>query len=597
MIMNRMNIALPKVGIRPCIDGRRNGVREGIEDKTMAMAQGAAKLIRDNLRYASGEPIEVVIADTTIGGVAEAAQCQAKFEREGVQVTLTVTPSWCYGMEVIDQDPNTIKGIWGFNGTEYAGAVFLAAAISAHAQKGWPVFSIYGHDVQDADDNSIPEDVQKKILQFVKCAVAAKSMRGNSYLQIGTFCMGIASSVLDHDVLQHYFGMRCESVDQSEILRRIQNGIYDHEEFEKAKAWRREHCKFGFDRNGPELQRDEAGYEEQWDYSIKYFMIIRDLLIGNPKLAEMGFIEESCGHNAIAGGVQGQRQWTDFMPNYDFAEAMLNSQFDWNGIREAFCFATENDSCNGMTMLLEHLVTDKPGTFADVRTYWSPEAVKRVTGKELEGYAKNGVIHLINSGAASLDATGGAKDAGGNPTIKAFYDLTEEDAEACLAATDWCPPDRHFFRGGGYSSHFIGGSKGNMPVTMARLNIVKGIGPVLMIAEGYTCELDPEVHDILDKRTDPSWPTTWFAPIVTGKGAFKDVYTVMNNWGSNHGAFCGGHVGDKLITLASMLRIPVAMHNVSEDRIFRPATWAVFGTQDLEGADYRACANFGPMYK
>ena len=595
--MNRYAIDLPKIGIRPCIDGRRNGVREGLELQTMNMAKAAAKLIADNIRYPNGEAVEVILADTTIGGVKEAAACQAKFEKAGVTITLTVSPCWCYSTEVMDFDPQTVKAVWGFNGTERPGAVFLAAVLSAHAQKGLPAFGIYGHDVKDATDTEIPEDVARKILLFAQAALAAKSMRQNSYLQVGSMCMGIAGSILDQQTLYEYFGLRSESVDETEILRRIDKGIYDHEEFERALKWTRENCREGIDKNPADIQYSRAEKDAQWEFVVKSMMIVRDLMIGNPRLAELGFVEEADGHNAIVGGIQGQRQWTDYKPNFDFLEAMLNSQFDWNGLREAFVVGTENDTLNAMTMLFEHLLTNRPGIFADVRTYWSPEAVKRVTGKELKGHAKNGIIHLINSGAASLDGTGAVSDKAGNPVIKPFYEMSDADAKACLKETDWCAADQFYFRGGGYSSHYIHGTRGGMPVTMARLNIVKGLGPVLQLAEGYTCELEPNVHKTLDERTDKTWPTTWFAPILTGKGSFTDVYSVMANWGANHGAFCYGHIGDLLITMASMLRIPVSMHNVDSSRVFRPAAWSAFGTDDLESADYRACAAYGPMYK
>lgn len=595
--MNRYAIDLPKIGIRPCIDGRRNGVREGLEDQTMNMAKAAAKLIADHLRYPNGEAVEIVIADTTIGGVREAAACQAKFEKAGVTITLTVSPCWCYSTEVMDFDPQTVKAVWGFNGTERPGAVFLAAVLAAHAQKGLPAFGIYGHDVKDSTDTEIPEDVARKILLFAQAALAAKGMRQNSYLQIGSMCMGIAGSILDQQTMYEYFGLRSESVDETEILRRIDNGIYDHEEFERAIKWTREFCREGLDKNPADMQYTREQKDAQWEFVVKNMLIVRDLMIGNPRLAELGFVEEADGHNAIVAGIQGQRQWTDYKPNFDFLEAMLNSQFDWNGLREAFVVGTENDTLNAMTMLFEHLLTNRPGIFADVRTYWSPEAVKRVTGKELKGYAKNGIIHLINSGAASLDGTGAVSDKDGNPVIKPFYEMTDADAKACLKETDWCAADQFYFRGGGYSSHFVHGTRGGMPVTMARLNIVKGLGPVLQLAEGYTCELEPDVHKTLDERTDKTWPTTWFAPTLTGEGAFTDVYSVMANWGANHGAFCYGHVGDLLITMASMLRIPVSMHNVDSSRIFRPAAWSAFGTSDLEAADYRACAAYGPMYK
>lgn len=593
----RGEVGMVKIGIRPCIDGRRNGVREGLEAQTMGMALSAAKLITENIKYPNGEPVEVVIADTTIGGVKEAALCQEKFEKEDVGVTLTVSPCWCYSTEVMDQDSITIKAVWGFNGTERPGAVFLAAVLAAHTQKGLPAFGIYGHDVQDATDKSIPSDVQEKILRFAKCGIAAKMMRKKSYLQIGSMCMGIAGSVIDQDMIQEYFGMRSESVDETEILRRIDQGIYDPVEFEKAIAWTNENCKEGLDKNPPDIAFSRELKDKQWEFVVKSMIIIRDLMVGNPRLAELGFAEESDGHNAILGGVQGQRQWTDYKPNFDFSEAMLNSQFDWNGIREAYVLATENDVLNGFSMLFEHLLTNRPGIFADVRTYWSPEAVKRVTGKELTGHAKNGIIHLINSGAATLEGSGASSDEKGNPVIRPFYDMSQADVTACLNATDWCPADRFYFRGGGYSSHFITGTRGDMPVTLVRLNIVKGLGPVLQFAEGWTCELDSDVHKTLDERTDKTWPTTWFAPRLTGKSAFTDVYTVMATWGANHGAFCYGHIGQDLITFASMLRIPVNMHNVDEDKMFRPSMWSSFGTADPESGDYRACAVLGPIYK
>lgn len=595
--MSVFDQALPKVGIRPCIDGRRKGVRESLEAQTMNMAKSAAELIRSNLRYPNGQSVEVVIADTTIGGVVEAVACQEKFEKEGVGISLTVSPCWCYGTEVMDQTPHIPKAVWGFNGTERPGAVFLAAVLSAHAQKGLPAHAIYGRDVQDAADTDIPADVQEKILRFIRSALAVAEMRRHSYLAIGSMCMGIAGSEMNTAFFQEYLGMRYESVDESEILRRIDLGIYDQGEFKKALAWTKENCPEGFDKNPADHQYSREEKDAQWEFTVKCAMIIRDLMIGNPKLAEMGFVEESNGHKAIAGGVQGQRQWTDWKPNFDFPEAILNSQFDWNGLRSSHIVATENDTLNGVSMLLLHLLTNSAAVFADVRTYWSPEAVSRVTGKKLTGLAENGFIHLINSGAAALDGNGCMSDASGSPVMKSWYDMEEKDAKACLDGTEWCPGDVFYFRGGGFSSHYKNGTRGGMPITMTRLNIVKGLGPVLQLAEGYTCELEKDVHDALEKRTDPTWPTTWFAPRLTGQGAFKDVYSVMANWGANHGAFCYGHVGADLITLCSLLRIPVSMHNVDEDKIFRPLVWSAFGTQENEGADYRACAALGPIYK
>jgi len=590
---NRLRGQLPKIGIRPIIDGRRRGVRESLEEQTMNMARAAAKLFEENLRHPNGMPVECVIADTTIGGVAEAAQTAEKFAKEGVAVTLSVTPCWCYGSETMDMDPLTVKGVWGFNGTERPGAVYLAAVLAAHNQKGLPAFGIYGKDVQDANDTTIPEDVKAKLLQFARAGLAVATMRGKSYLGMGGVSMGIAGSFVDPDFFESYLGMRVESIDESEFIRRMDHGIYDKEEYERALAWVKKHCKEGWDPNPPELQHSREQKDRDWETVVKMTLIARDLMIGNPKLAEMGYEEEAMGHNAIAAGFQGQRQWTDFMPNGDFMEAILNSSFDWNGIREPFIVATENDCLNGVAMLFGHLLTNTAQVFADVRTYWSPEAVKRVTGYQLSGLAENGIIHLINSGSAALDGTG-RQTKNGVPVMKPYWEITPEEAMACLDATEWCPANLGYFRGGCFSSRYI--SKGGMPVTMSRLNIIKGLGPVLQIAEGYTVELPEEVHEILHKRTDYTWPTTWFAPILTGKGAFKDVYSVMNNWGANHGAFSYGHIGGDLITLASMLRIPVCMHNVPEERIFRPSAWSAFGTMDLEGADFRACSNFGPLY-
>jgi len=544
---NKKNITemakYPKIGIRPTIDGRQGGVRESLEGKTMNLAKNVARLISSNLKNGDGSPVECVIADSTIGRVGESAACAEKFEREGVGSTITVTASWCYGTETMDMNPHYPKAVWGFNGTERPGAVYLAAVLAAHSQKGLPAFGIYGHDVQDINDDSIPEDVAEKILRFARAAQAAATMRGKSYLSIGSVAMGIAGSIVNPDFFQKYLGMRNESVDSTEIIRRMKEGIYDHEEFEKAMAWTEKYCKVneGTDYNRPEKQKSRAEKDKDWEFVVKMTIIIRDLMKGNPKLREMGFKEEAIGHNAILAGFQGQRQWTDFLPNGDFSETILNSSFDWNGIREAYLLATENDSLNGVAMLFNHLLTNKAQIFSDVRTYWSPQAVKRVTGKELTGLAANGVIHLINSGATTLDGTG-RQTLNGQPAMKEPWNITQEEVEACLAATTWSPADRDYFRGGGFSSTFL--TRGGMPVTMSRVNIVDGLGPVLQLAEGWTVDLDPEVHDIINRRTDKTWPTTWFAPRLTGKGAFKDVYSVMNNWGANHGAISYGHIGE-----------------------------------------------------
>ena len=597
MAENRLIGDYPVIGIRPTIDGRRGylKVRESLEEQTMNMAKAAAALFEENLRYSNGEPVKVVIADTTIGRVGETAACADKFRKAGVDITLTVTPCWCYGAETMDMDPKTIKGVWGFNGTERPGAVYLASVLATHAQKGLPAFGIYGHDVQEADDASIPEDVKEKLLRFGRAAVAVATMRGKSYLQIGSICMGIGGSIIDPAFIEEYLGMRVESVDEVEIIRRMTEGIYDQAEYEKALAWVKANCKEGFDKNPEAVQKTREEKDKDWEFVVKMMCIIKDLMNGNKNLPE-GREEEMVGHNAIAAGFQGQRQWTDFYPNCDFPEAMLNTSFDWNGAREPYILATENDTLNGLGMLFMKLLTNRAQIFADVRTYWSPEAVKKATGYELEGIAKEagGFIHLIISGAACLDANGQAKDAEGNSVMKPWYEVTEADQKAIMEATTWNAADFGYFRGGGYSSRFV--TEAQMPATMIRLNLVKGLGPVLQIAEGWTIHLPDEVTDKLWKRTDYTWPCTWFAPRTTGEGAFKTAYDVMNNWGANHGAISYGHIGADLITMCSMLRIPVCMHNVPEDKVFRPAAWNAFG-MDKEGQDYRACAAYGPMYK
>ena len=600
MATNRYIGDYPVIGIRPVIDGRRGPlkVRESLEDQTMAMAQAAKKLFEENLCYSNGEPVKVVISDTTIGRVAESAACANQFKKAGVDITLTVTPCWCYGSETMDIDPMTIKGVWGFNGTERPGAVYLASVLATHAQKGLPAFGIYGHDVQNLDEvTNIPADVREKLLRFGRAAVAVATMRGKSYLQIGSICMGIGGSIIDSAFIESYLGMRVESVDEVEILRRMEEGIYDEAEFQKALAWTKAHCKEGWDKNPEFVRSSPEKKEKQWEFTVKMYLIIKDLLNGNPNLPA-GCEEEMVGHNAIAGGFQGQRQWTDFYPNCDYPEALLNSTFDHNGAREPYILATENDVLNGLGMLFMKLLTNRAQMFSDVRTYWSPEACKRASGYEVTGVAKEngGFIHLINSGATALDACGECRDENGQPVMKRWWEVTDEDIETMTKATTWPAADNGYFRGGGFSSSFT--TRAEMPATMIRLNLVKGLGPVLQIAEGWTVRLPDEVTDVLMKRTDPTWPCTWFTPRCDGKAGspFQDAYTVMNNWGANHGAISYGHIGADLITMCSMLRIPVCLHNVPEQDIFRPAAWNAFG-MDKEGQDYRACAAYGPMYK
>jgi L-fucose isomerase len=589
---NRLLGQLPKIGIRPAIDGRMGGVRESLEKQTMNMAKNAARFLTENLMHSDGSAVKCVIADRTIGGVAEAAMAAEKFHKEGVGLSLTVTPCWCYGSETIDMDPFMPKAIWGFNGTERPGAVYLAAALAGHNQKGLPTFGIYGKDVQDIGDKEIPADVQEKLLRFARAGLAAATMKGKSYLSLGSVSMGIAGSIVNEPFFQDYLGIRNEYVDMSEIIRRVDEGIYDREEFERAYKWVRRNCKEGKDLNTPEKQLSRSKKDEVWEFVVKMTIIMRDLMVGNPVLEKLGFGEEALGRNAILGGFQGQRAWTDHFPNGDFMEAILNSSFDWNGIRQPFMVATENDSLNGTVMLFGHLLSNTAQIFADVRTYWSPASVKRVTGKTLQGQAANGIIHLINSGAATLDGTG-QQEQKGKPVMKPWWEITKNEAQKCLDATTWYPANRGYFRGGGFSSNYL--TRGGMPVTMSRINIIKGLGPTMQIAEGYSVDIPRNVHDILNKRTDETWPTTWFAPILTGNGAFRDVYSVMNNWGANHGAISYGHIGADLITLSSVLRIPVCMHNVPEEKIFRPTAWNAFG-MDPEGADYRACSTYGPLY-
>lgn len=584
---------LPKVGIRPTIDGRLGGVRESLEKQTMAMARATAKLISAKLRYPTGEPVQCIIADGTIGGVAEAAACAEKFRRENVGVSLTVTPCWCYGSETMDADPHTPKAVWGFNGTERPGAVYLAAVLAGHTQKGLPAFGIYGRDVQEAGDQKIPADVEEKILRFVRAGLATATMRGRAYLAMGGVSMGIAGSIVSPEFFERWLGMRVESIDMTEFLRRIECGIYDKEEFTKALKWVKANCREGKDWNSPKTKRSRQRLNQEWEIAVKMALIARDLMIGNPKLAKMGFGEEANGHHAIASGFQGQRQWTDHMPNGDFLEAILNTSFDWGGRRTPYIVATENDALNGASMLFGYLLTNTAQVFADLRTYWSADAIRRVSGEAPQGLASQGLLHLINSGPAALDGCG-EQTVDGRPAMKPFWDITPSEIKACLGATTWHPSITEYFPGGGWSTRYA--TRGGMPATMFRLNLVKGLGPALQIAEGETVDLPAKTQKLLEERTNPTWPTTWFVPRLTGEGSFRDVYSVMNNWGANHCVMSYGHIGADLISLASMLRIPVYMHNVDREHVFRPSAWTAFGTSDLEGADFRACANFGPLY-
>jgi len=583
-------VSTPRIGIRPIIDGRR---QEGIEKKSWEMAYMAKELIERNIKCANGKPGECVISPVLIGGSKEASICHDHFASQNVCATLSTTPSWCFGCETMDLDPLTVKAVWGLNATERPGAVYLAAVMSAHAQMNLPAFSIYGKDVQDEADSNIPADVKESILRFARCAFAIGEMRNKCYVNIGAVSMGIAGSICNPDFFRKYLGIRCEWVDMTEVLRRIQFEIYDKTEYKKAIAWVKANCKEGFDKNpSPHSKREK---QREWETIVKLTLICRDIMFGNPVLLERGFIEEANGRNAIAAGFQGQRMWSDWQSNADFTEAILNSPFDWNGKRRHVVFATENDTLNAVSMLFSNLVTCRSSVFADIRTFWSPDAVELATGKRPEGLIKDGFIHLINSGSAALDASGRCIDNEGNPVIKQWWDITDEDMTACMKATEWCPADLSTFMGGGFSSHII--TQAQMPVTLTRVNLISGLGPVMQIAEGYTCILPDDVHAILEQRTDPTWPTTWFCPRLTGKDAFRDVYSMMKNWGANHGSFTYGHIGKDLITLASMLRIPVSMHNVEDDQVFRPHVWAAFGTKALEDADYRACQNFGPLYK
>jgi len=582
----------PKIGIRPAIDGRLGGIRESLEKQTMDMAKRAAGIISEELKYINGEPVQCVVHDTCIGGVTEAAACSEKFKKENVGVSITVTPCWCYGSETMDMDPLIPKAVWGFNGTERPGAVYLAAVLAGHNQKGLPAFGIYGRDVQDSDDESVPDDVIAKLLNFARSGLAVATMRGKTYLSMGSVSMGIAGSIVNESYFQNYLGMRNEYVDMSEFVRRMEKGIYDPDEYKKALSWVKANCPEGMDPNPGDKQKSREKKDKDWETCVKMALIARDLMAGNQKLKQMGYGEEALGHNALAAGFQGQRQWTDHFPNGDFMEAVLNTSFDWNGLRQPYMLATENDSLNAVSMLFGHLLTNTAQIFADVRTYWSPEAIKRVTGKSLKGTGENGMIHLINSGPAALDGTG-EQTLNNAPAMKPFWEISEPEVKKCLEAVEWCYSDLGYFPGGGYSTDFR--TKGEMPVTMSRINLIQGLGPVLQIAEGQTVSIDSDVHDKLDKRTSPTWPTTWFAPRLTGKGAFRDVYSVMANWGANHGVLCYGHIGDQLITLAAMLRIPVCMHNIPEEKIFRPSAWAAFG-MDPENSDYQACRNYGPLY-
>ncbi len=581
----------PKIGIRPTIDGRENGVRESLEVQTMTMANTLKSHIENNYCYPDGTPVQVVVAESTIGRYKEATDCEELFEKNNVCASITVTPCWCYGMEVIDLHPTRIKAVWGFNGTERPGAVFLNAVLSAHNQLGLPAFGIYGSEVMDNDRTDIPDDVIPKIDKFIKGALAVGQLKNKSYLQIGGVSMGIAGSLVDFSLFQKYFNMNVVQVDMIEIMRRIDEGIFNPNEFETARAWVSENCTEIPDINKEHLKLTDLEIEEGLDFVTKMTLIIKDMMHGNEWLRNNGYNEEGLGNNSIAGGFQGQRQWTDYLPNGDFSETILNSSFDWNGPKSPTILSTENDALNGITMLFGHLLTNTAQVFCDVRTYWSPEAIKNLGNFTIDENLEDGMLHLINSGSAALDGTGKMRDENGNPVIKPFYDVTDEDMKNCLQATKWPVANREYFRGGGFSTNYL--SEGEIPFTMTRVNLVNG-EPSIQIIEGKSIEISNDLYNAINDRTDPTWPSTFFIP---NENTPLSTYEVMNNWGANHCVLTYGHVGDLFITLASMLRIPVSLHNIEEDRIYRPTMWTHYGTLDKTGSDFRTCEKLGPLYE
>jgi len=585
---------LPVIGIRAVIDPRRK-VYNRTYGQTQDMASSVADYLSDHVKYPNSLPLKCVVYQKCVSNIVEAQECSDYFKHLNVGAVITVATGWCYPLETMLLDAGIPHAVWGFNGTERPGAVFLAALTAACNLKGLPMFKIYGKEVREKDDKRIPEDVGRKLLSFTRAALAASLMKGKSYLSLGTVSMGISGCISDELFFQQYLGMRISYVDMSEIQRRMNKGIYDPEELSKAIEWFSNNCKEGVDYNDPSLMHTKEQKAEDARDSIKLAIIVKDMMKGNQKLQDMGYEEEAAGYGAVAGGFQGQRAWTDQNANGDFMEAILNSTFDWNGRREPIVIATENDSSNAVSMLFGYLLTHTPQIFCDVRTYWSPETVKRITGEELEGRAKGGMIHLLNSGAAALEGSGClTKD--GKPVIKPYWEMTEDDIKSCLQSTRWSPAMLDQFLAGGFSSTYS--TKGEMPVTITRLNMVYGIGPVLQIAEGYTYEASPNIHMNLLGRTDPTWPSTWFVPnTIPGDAAYNDVYSVMESWGANHCSMSYGHIGSELITLASMLRIPVTMHNVETNNLFRPALWKAYGTKELEAADRYACAALGPLYK
>lgn len=575
-----------KIGIRMLVDNRP-ALRAQQQQALFKLAEQVRLLLEGQVRYGDGVPAQCVIAPQPVGCVRDAAAVSELFRAERVGAVINIARAWAYPAEVMEYDTQLPQAVWGFSGSNYPGTVFMGAAVATAAQRGCPLFKIYGRDIQAGQDLRVPEDVADKLVRFAQCALALATLRGKTYLAVGSMCMGIGASAVDHAFFQCYLGMRTQMVDTAEILRRMEQKIYDPQEYARARRWAKENCREMQDPNPCALQQPAPQKQVAWDDSVKLALILRDLMQGNPALARQGHPEEAQGCLALAASFQGQRHWTDWQVSSDFAEAVLNSSFDWDGPRRPVTVATENDALQAAAMLMGTLLTGTAQIFCDMRAYWSPQAVQAHFGT-VPPTAEKGFLYLTNSGPAPLDGTLAAG------ATKPFWAMTAEDMEGCIQHTQWGADKRAVFAGGGFSTSYQ--AAGGVPMTMVGLSLVKGLGPVLQIIEGETIALQPDLADALTQCTDPTWMRLFFVPRLTQAGVCSSVYNIVESWASNHCTLCGGHRAKAFTTLASMLRIPVCLHNLPPRQLFRPAVWGLYGEPGSTEADFRACQNYGPLY-
>ncbi len=590
---------VPTLAITPVADGRVSAYEDNTE-RTWMMVDKVRQLIENNVALPDGTPVRVVVPPEIVYGARTGALAQAHYTREGVSANIWVSRSWAYSDELMSACQGIGSSEWqqaayGLNQTDRPGAVWLKAFTAAMDEKKRPIFCVYSPDLED-ENQALSPFVAERLLRFARCAMALAEMRGKNYLGIGGVSMGIIGSDVRRNLMLDYLGMGTAAYDMVGIRGRIDKGFYDHEELERAVTFFKRHLKIQMGSGKRPLPKDALLRE-----TLRMTMIVRDLMVGNERLADSsvakahGFtanVEHAQGYNAIAAGTQGQRQWTDLYPNFDVAESVLCSSFDWNGYRGPMFVATENDSKNAIGMLVAGLITGLPQLFADIRTNWTPASIRKVTGKNVDRLCPNGIIDKRNSGAGALDYAIDLYKVAGVSKKKPVQELTavirndrviqKKIMDAALRATIYMGAELTYFPGDGLSSHFR--TPGNLPMTAYRYNTI-GDRLTCSVVEGDTVELPATVADHISNATNRTWPESYWAP------RNMSSFEYMSRIGPNHDANSFGYIGADLITLNAMLRIPVDMHNIDKRDIFRPTLWDRCGADD-----FRACTLLGPLY-